>query len=111
MSTTPSTTPSTTAANPTPPTPPTPPPAPPAPTPSAAVDQVKSDVSSDVAAVESTVHDLHQKARAEYDALAPEAQSRIHTLLNDLETMYNVSLGGIHTLFGPDGAISKLTGK
>jgi len=38
-------------------------------------------------------------ARAEYDSLPPAAQSRIHTLLNDLEVAYR-ALPCLHTFFG-----------
>src|SRR5208337_3028982 len=57
-----------------------------------AAEQVVSDVQSDIAATEKAVTDdvvpLWQQARAEYDALEPAAQGRIHQLFNDLELLY-----------------------
>ncbi len=88
------------------PTPPVPtPPTPPSPeTPGQAVEQVVTDVQSDItatqAAVTGTIDPAVATARAEYDTLEPAAQARLHTLLNDLEAAYNVSLPALHSLFG-----------
>lgn len=79
-------------------TPPTPP------TIGQAAEQVASDVVSDIQGAESAIQTgiapLAQQARAEYDALSPEAQAAIHKALNDIETLYSVSLAAAHTLYG-----------
>jgi hypothetical protein len=67
-------------SSPTPPSPPTPPPAPP--TPGAAIAQVQSDVTSDVAATKAAVQTVAAQARVEYDALEEAAKARIHTLIS-----------------------------
>ena len=65
-----------------------------------AVEQVVSDVQSDITATESaitgTVDPLWQQAVSEYQQLEPAAQGRIHQLLNDIETAYSVTLAGLH---------------
>ncbi len=70
----------------------------------AAAEQVVSDVQSDISASETAVSagidPLVQQARAEYDSLEPAAQGRIHALINDLETLYQVSLPALHTFLG-----------
>src|ERR1700722_4506383 len=88
------------------------PPVTPTETPSQAIAQVGEDIASDVAAaqavadsagveaVKSGAETLYTNARAEYDALTPALQARLHQLLNDLEVAGSVSLGSIHTLFG-----------
>ena len=86
-------------------TPPTPTPAPaPTETLGQAVEQVVSDVQSDITATQGAVtgaiDPLWAQARAEYDALEPAAQGRIHSLLNDLETAYGLALPALHTAFG-----------
>lgn len=82
----------------TPVVPPTPNPTPE--TPAASMNQVESDVSSDIAATKAAAADVAVQARAEYDKLSTAAQGRIHQLLNDLEASENVVLGGLHTMFG-----------
>lgn len=84
----------------TPPTPPTPPTQGSTQTPAAAIAQVKSDVTADVAAVNTAVKSAEGAARAEYEALAPEVQAAIHKALNDVETAFGVSLAAVHTLYG-----------
>jgi len=64
------------------------------------MNQVESDVSSDIAATKAAAADVAVQARAEYDKLSTAAQGRIHQLLNDLEASENVVLGGLHTMFG-----------
>lgn len=87
-------------STPIPPVPPAPPAAPPAPTPQAAISTVQADIKNDVVAVKGALSNVAAQARTEYEALAEPAKAKLHTLLNDLETAFNVSLGGIHTLFG-----------
>lgn len=84
----------------TPATPPTPPSTPPTPAPAAAIAQVETDAASDVTATKAAVQTVAGQARVEYDALSNAAKARIHTLLNDVESMFSVSLANMHTLFG-----------
>lgn len=87
-------------STPTPTSTPTPPPTPA----EAAVDQVKNDVASDVAAVETVARQegdsLSIEARTEYDKLAPTFQGRIHALLNDIEAAAEQELPALHTFLG-----------
>jgi len=84
---------------------PTPPPTPaPTETLGESVETVVSDVQGDITATETavtaTIDPLWAQARAEYDSLAPAAQGRIHQLLSDLETTYNLALPALHTALG-----------
>ena len=69
-----------------------------------AAEQVVADVQSDIAATEQAVTTdvvpLWQQARAEYDALEPAAQGRIHQLFNDLEVAYASAMPALHTFLG-----------
>jgi hypothetical protein len=84
---------------PAPPTPPTPPE-----TPQQAIETVATDIAGDIAAGENAINTgidpIWAQARAEYDALEPAAQARVHQALNDIETAFSVSLGAFHTAFG-----------
>jgi hypothetical protein len=61
---------------------------------------VQSDIAASEAAISGSIEPLAAQARAEYDALAPAAQSRIHALLNDLENLYSSALPALHTFLG-----------
>jgi hypothetical protein len=61
-------------------------------------------VASDAAATKAAVQTVAAQARVEYDALSNAAKARIHTLLNDVESMFSVSLANMHTLFGAGSA-------
>jgi hypothetical protein len=78
----------------------TPPVTPPTETPAEAIAAVEADVTGDIAAVKADAVSVESSARAEYDTLAPKAQAAIHQAINDIETAFSVSLGGIHSLFG-----------
>jgi|ERR1700722_4078510 len=79
-------------------------PVPPAPepitTPAGAVAQLQIDIMDDVVATKGALSSVAAQARTEYETLSEPARGRLHQALNDIETAFNVSLGGIHTLFG-----------
>lgn len=72
----------------------------PTPTPAQAAAQVKGDIAGDISASKGAIQTVAAQARVEYDALSEAAKGRIHTLLNDIESAFSVSLANIHSLFG-----------
>ena len=69
-------------------------------TPSDAINQVKQDVLSDLAAAKTDATTVAAQVRAEYSALSIGAQARLAQLVADIESAEQVSMDGIKTLFG-----------